>query len=148
MMLRLTDCHTPSMICSAVVNGSEKVRVTFISYIGACVPVCSVLWLKNKSTASCNIMQLYYKLYIVCYIKMGMRIWLYCAAQFQHLYALLAPDSQLITVHSAPIIFRSASTGGAQPRVSRPHAPVCFSLALPLTGRSTQDACKQQTTVC
>ena len=51
---------------------------------------------------------------------------------FKHLCALLAPNSRLITVHSAPIIFRSACTGGAQPLVARARAPVCPSLATPL----------------
>ena len=35
-------------------------------------------------------------------------------------------------VHSAPIIFRSACTGGAQPLFARARAPVCPSLATPL----------------
>jgi len=52
--------------------------------------------------------------------------------RFQHLCALLAPNSRLIAVHSAPIIFRSACTGGAQPPVARARAPVCPSLATPL----------------
>ena len=38
----------------------------------------------------------------------------------------------MIRVHSAPIIFRSACTGGAQPLVARARAPVCPSLATPL----------------
>jgi len=39
---------------------------------------------------------------------------------------------RLITVHLAPIIFRSTCTGGAQPPVARACAPVCPSLATPL----------------
>ena len=35
-------------------------------------------------------------------------------------------------VHSAPIIFRSACTGGAQPLVARARTPVCPSLATPV----------------
>ena len=56
----------------------------------------------------------------------------YYAARFQHLCALLAPNLRLITVHSAPIIFRSTCTGGAQPPVARARAPVCPGLATPL----------------
>ena len=51
--------------------------------------------------------------------------------------ALLAPNSRLITVHSAPVIFRSACTGGAQPPVARARAPVCPSLATPLVVSDT-----------
>ena len=42
------------------------------------------------------------------------------------------PNLRLITVHSAPIIFRSTCTGGAQPPVARARAPVCPGLATPL----------------
>ena len=48
---------------------------------------------------------------------------LHCSIQFQHLYVFLAPDSQLTVVHFAPIIFRHACTGGAQPLVAGAHAP-------------------------
>ena len=48
MMLRFTDCHTPTGICSAVINGPEKVCVGFISYIGACIPVCSPSFVAEK----------------------------------------------------------------------------------------------------
>ena len=39
--------YIPSTISNAVTNGPEKVCVTFIIYIGACIPVYSVLWLKK-----------------------------------------------------------------------------------------------------
>ena len=42
------------------------------------------------------------------------------------------PNSRLITVHLAPIIFRSVCTGGAEPPVARARAPVYPILATPL----------------
>ena len=41
-------------------------------------------------------------------------------------------DLHTHSVYLAPIIFRSACTGGAQPLVARARAPVCPSLAMPL----------------
>ena len=77
----------------------------------------------------------------------GIQIYLYCAARFQHLCELLAPNSRLITVHSTLIIFRSACIGGAQPLVARARAPVCPSLATPL-GVSLSIICRSSTSLC
>ena len=67
MTLQFTDSHTPSMICSAAINGRKKVCVTLISYIGACIPVCSAVWLKKWK--HCRLQhQLYNKFCTVCYI--------------------------------------------------------------------------------
>ena len=65
-------------------------------------------------------------------VILRIQIQLYCAAQFQHFYALLVPNSRLVTAHSVLIIFRSTCTGGAQHLVARAHIPVCPSLATPL----------------
>jgi len=64
-------------------------------------------------------------------VILRIQIQLYCAAQFQHFYALLVPNSRLVTAHSVLIIFRSTCTGGAQHLVARAHT-VCPSLATPL----------------
>ena len=45
----------------------------------------------------------------------------------------LAPDLRSTTMLSAPIIHKRTCAGGAQPPVARARAPVCPSLATPLS---------------
>ena len=66
----------------------------------------------------------------IWWAHMRLVIW-YCAVQFQD---HLAPDSWSTMMLSAPIIRMYACTGGVRPLVARARAPVCPSLAMPVTG--------------